>query len=77
MQIHLAQASVYKPPGSAGFLRALLRLFTIVINLIYYKLHNEYRHIPGDKKALANLDLEARILQAIGPHRHVIGFMGD
>lgn len=37
----------------------------------------KYPHIPGDKNALANLDLEARILQTIGPHRHIIGFKGQ
>ena len=29
-----------------------------------------------DKKALAVLGLEARILQLIGPHKHIIGFKG-
>lgn len=29
-----------------------------------------------NKNALANLDIEARILQTIGPHRHIIGFKG-
>ncbi len=29
-----------------------------------------------NKNALANLGIEARILQAIGPHRHIIGFKG-
>lgn len=36
----------------------------------------KYPHIPGDEKALALLSLEARILQAIGPHKHIIGFKG-
>ena len=34
----------------------------------------KYPHIPSDEKALALLSLEARILQAIGPHKHIIGF---
>ena len=36
----------------------------------------KYPHIPGDEKALALLGLEARIFQAIGPHKHIIGFKG-
>ena len=36
----------------------------------------KYPHIPGDEKALATLGLEARILQAIGPHKYIIGFKG-
>ena len=36
----------------------------------------KYPHIPGDEKALALLSLEARILQAIGSHKHIIGFKG-
>ena len=36
----------------------------------------KYPHTPGDEKALALLGLEARILQAIGPHKHIIGFKG-
>ena len=36
----------------------------------------KYSHIPGDEKALASLGLEARILQTIGPHKHIIGFKG-
>ena len=34
----------------------------------------KHLHIPGDEEALALLGLEARILQAIGPHKHIIGF---
>ncbi len=37
----------------------------------------KYPHIPGDKNSLANLDIEARILQTIGPHRYIIGFKGQ
>ncbi|KAL8942661.1 MAG: hypothetical protein Q9211_001307 [Gyalolechia sp. 1 TL-2023] len=36
----------------------------------------KYPHIPGDQKALALLGLEARIFQAIGPHKYIIGFKG-
>lgn len=36
----------------------------------------KYSHFPGDKKALATLGLEARILKEIGPHKHIIGFKG-
>ena len=36
----------------------------------------KYPHIPGDEKALATLALEARILQAIGPHKHIVGYKG-
>jgi serine/threonine protein kinase len=36
----------------------------------------KYSHIPGDEKALAILGLEARILQTLGPHKHIIGFKG-
>ena len=36
----------------------------------------KYLHIPGDEEALALLGLEARILQAIGPCKHIIGFRG-
>ena len=36
----------------------------------------KYPHFPGDEKALATLGLEARILKAIGPHNHVVGFKG-
>ncbi|KAI4264786.1 MAG: hypothetical protein L6R42_000125 [Xanthoria sp. 1 TBL-2021] len=36
----------------------------------------KYPHIPGDEKALALLGLEARIFQAIGSHKHIIGFKG-
>ena len=36
----------------------------------------KYPHVPGDEKALALLGLEARIFQAIGPHKHIIGFKG-
>lgn len=33
-------------------------------------------HIPGDEEALALLGLEVRVLQAIGLHKHIIGFKG-
>lgn len=36
----------------------------------------KYPHFPGDEKALATLGLEARILKAIGPHNHIVGFKG-
>jgi len=36
----------------------------------------KYPHFPGDEKALATLSLEARILKAIGPHNHIVGFKG-
>ena len=36
----------------------------------------KYSHLPGDKKALATLGLEARMLKQIGPHKHIIGFKG-
>lgn len=36
----------------------------------------KYSHILGDEEALALLGLEARILQAIGFHKHIIGFKG-
>ena len=46
------------------------------IGLVDDKTVLKYPHIPGDKEALAALGLEARILQAIGPHKHVIGYKG-
>lgn len=36
----------------------------------------KYPVIIGDKEGLTYLDLEARILQTIGPHRRIIGFKG-
>lgn len=36
----------------------------------------KYPSTRYDKKALAALGLEARILQLIGPHKHIIGFKG-
>ncbi|KAL8906149.1 MAG: hypothetical protein Q9207_002182 [Kuettlingeria erythrocarpa] len=36
----------------------------------------KYPHVSGNEKALALLGLEARILQAIGSHKHIIGFKG-
>lgn len=36
----------------------------------------KYLHIPGDKKVLALLGLEARIFQAIGFYKYIIGFKG-
>ena len=36
----------------------------------------KYSHISGDEKALALLSLEAQILQAIRPRKHIIGFKG-
>ena len=35
-----------------------------------------YPHIPGDVEASALLGLRTRIFQAIGPHKHIIGFKG-
>ena len=36
----------------------------------------KYPRVQGDEEALALLGLEARIFQAIGPHKHIIGFKG-
>jgi len=36
----------------------------------------KYPLMRSDKKALAVLDLESRILELIGPHKHIIGFKG-
>lgn len=36
----------------------------------------KYLYTPGDKKALTLLGLKARILQAIGPYKYIIGFKG-
>lgn len=35
-----------------------------------------YPHVSGDERALALLGVEARILEAIGPHKNIIGFKG-
>ena len=37
----------------------------------------KYPHIPGDKSALAILGLEARMLEVIGPHKHIIKLKGQ
>lgn len=37
----------------------------------------KYPHIPGDRTALAILSLEARMLKAIGPHKHIINLKGQ
>jgi serine/threonine protein kinase len=37
----------------------------------------KYPRIPGDKSAIASLDIEARIYKAIGPHARIIGFQGQ
>lgn len=36
----------------------------------------KYPNITGDGEAPAFLGLEPRILQAIGPYKHIIGFKG-
>ena len=36
----------------------------------------KYPHIPGDVEVSALLGLEARILQIIGAHKHIIGLEG-
>ena len=50
-------------PGTIGF----IGLFDEMIVL-------KSPHIPDDEEALALLGLEARVLQAIGLHKHIIGF---
>ncbi|KAL8988742.1 MAG: hypothetical protein Q9177_002233 [Variospora cf. flavescens] len=37
----------------------------------------KYPITPGDKTALATLDLEAQILTTIGPHKHIVGYKGQ
>ena len=37
----------------------------------------KYPRIPGDKYAIASLDVEAQIFNAIGPHHRIIGFQGQ
>ena len=36
----------------------------------------KYPHTRGDEKLMANLDLEAKCFEAIGPHKHIIGYKG-
>ena len=64
----------YKPEGVIDFLWAGSSSFVgIVDDTTVLK----YPDKPGDEQILESLDLEARILARIGPHKNIIGFKGQ
>ena len=64
----------YKPEGVIEFLGLGTDSFVGTVDETTVL---KYPKTPGDKTALSVLDLEARILTTIGPHKHVIGFKGQ
>ena len=64
----------YKPEGVTEFLGLGTDSF---IGTVDQTTVLKYPKTPGDKTALAILDLEAQILTTIGPHKHIIGYKGQ
>lgn len=64
----------YKPEGVTGFLGLGADSF---IGIVDDTTILKYPKSPGDKTALAILDLEAQILTTIGSHKHIIGYKGQ
>ncbi|MCJ1253630.1 hypothetical protein MMC24_001442 [Lignoscripta atroalba] len=64
----------YKPEKVTGFLGLGSNSF---IGTVDQTTILKYPKTLGDESALAILSLEARILLAIGPHKHIIGFKGQ
>ena len=64
----------YKPPGVIDFLGIGAGSFIGVADETSVL---KYAKDPGDSTVLEILRLEARILETIGPHKHVIGFKGQ
>ncbi|KAL8648015.1 MAG: hypothetical protein Q9210_005227 [Variospora velana] len=64
----------YKPEGVTEFLGLGIDSF---IGAVGETTVLKYPRTPGDKTALATLDLEAQILTTIGPHKHIVGYIGQ
>ncbi|KAL9016139.1 MAG: hypothetical protein Q9185_006493 [Variospora sp. 1 TL-2023] len=64
----------YKPDGVTEFLGIGSDSF---IGAVGETAVLKYPKTPGDKTALATLDLEAQILTTIGPHKHIVGYRGQ
>ncbi|KAL9033168.1 MAG: hypothetical protein Q9180_006094 [Flavoplaca navasiana] len=64
----------YKPEGVTEFLGLGSDSF---IGAVGETTVLKYPKTPGDKTALAILDLEAQILTTIGPHKHIVGYRGQ
>ena len=64
----------YKPEGVIEFLGLGTDSF---IGTIDETTILKYPKTPGDRTALTILDLEARILTTIGPHKHIVGYKGQ
>ena len=65
--------SFYKPEGVTEFLGLGTDSF---IGAVSERAILKCPKTPGDKTALAILNLEAQFLTIIGPHKHIIGFKG-
>ena len=71
MEIH---RNFYKPDGVVNFVGLGINSFIGALNETTVL---KYPKTPGDELALRMLDLEARILKTIGPHKHIIGYKGQ
>ena len=61
-------------PGNVT--ECLTRRTTSFIGVVDETTILKYPLVPGDEKGLATLGFEARMLQTIGPDKHIIGFKG-